>query len=141
MTGVLDVSSEVDRPADVTTTREPWTRPDGSVNAVSMAQTAYNPRWLLLEGNEDIIEGRGYRATMHIDLLDGFRAGGWGRKLIERFVESVRAAAAAGGGGAGRGIAIGIASDNGQVVQFYEKVGFKLLPTAGDGGIRMARDL
>lgn len=140
-TSVLDASPDVERPADVTRSREPWTLSDGAVNAVSMAQQAYNPSWLLVDGNEDVL-AEGYTATMHIDLLEGWRAGGWGRKLIGRFVEAVRAARAQQQPEPGfRGIWIGIAADNAQVVKFYEKVGFRLWPTDPDKGPRMVMNL
>ena len=134
---VLDrPGSEVPRPADVCSQREPWTLPDGSPNGTCLAQTAYNAEWLLVSGNEDLVDG-GYRATMHINLLDGWRGGGWGRKLIERFVEAVRAGAMPGT----RGIMIGVAPDNGKVVPFYERLGFRLDEGGEKGSIRMVRDL
>lgn len=138
-TDVLDPSPEIEKPVDVAQTREPWTLPDGSINGVSMAQQAYNPSWLLVEGNEDVMR-QGYRATMHIDLLEGWRAGGWGRKLIEHFVAAVRAARTPGEAGF-RGIWIGIAADNAQVVKFYEKVGYRLVQSSPGGGPRMVMDL
>jgi GNAT superfamily N-acetyltransferase len=136
VTSVLDASDEVERPASLTGEREPWTLPDGRINGVSLAQTAYNPTWLLLEGNQDVME-KGYTATMHIDLLEGWRAGGWGRKLVEQFVAAVRAARGPEKGETG-GIWIGIAPDNDKVVKFYERVGFTLWP---GHGLRMVMDL
>jgi len=129
--------SEVPRPADVSSKREPWTLPDGSPNGTCLAQTAYNPHWLLISGNEDLVNDGGYKATMHINLLDGWRGSGWGRKLIERFVEAVRTEAKAGT----KGIMIGVAPDNGKVVAFYERLGFRLAEGGEKGSIRMVRDL
>lgn len=145
---VLDApASEVERPADVTTTREAWTTAaEGGemINGVAMAQQAYNPTWLLVEGNEDVL-AEGYAATMHIDLLEGWRAGGWGRKLIEQFAGSVRAArketSNSHDGDGFRGIWIGIAADNAQVIRFYEKVGFRQIESGPGGGPRMVMDL
>lgn len=143
---ILDApSSEVERPADVTSAREPWTTTTTTggeqINGVAMAQQAYNPEWLLVEGNEDVL-ARGYAATMHIDLLEGWRAGGWGRKLIEQFAGSVRAARGRLGNDDGfRGIWIGIAAYNAQVIRFYEKVGFRQIESSPGGGPRMVMDL
>ncbi|KAL6865671.1 hypothetical protein ACO1O0_001766 [Amphichorda felina] len=128
---------ELARPADVSSAREPWALEDGSVNATCLAQLAWNPRWLLLDGNEDVIERGRYRATMHIDLLEGWQGRGWGRKLIERFVEAVRAERQPDT----RGIWIGVAADNGKVVPFYEKMGFRVREGGDGGSIVMVRDL
>ena len=136
------------------TTPEPWFvpgsevtdpkpgQPLGVVNEAALAQLAYSPRWLLLEGSEGRAElVRRYRATMHIDLLAPFQGQGWGRRLIEAFVQSVREAVAAGKGDAGEGIQIGVAGDNDKVVPFYEKVGFKIYGGQKEGSIWMVKDL
>ncbi|KAB5566118.1 hypothetical protein GE09DRAFT_728816 [Coniochaeta sp. 2T2.1] len=130
-------------------TLEPWLRSDNVdvedvekgkvVNARCMAQLAYNPRWLLLEGvrgKEELTEE--YRATMHIDLVDGWQGQGWGRKMIERFVESVRNS----GGNYGKGIHIGVSGENTKVVAFYERVGFRVYPGGeAEGNVWMVRDV
>jgi ribosomal protein S18 acetylase RimI-like enzyme len=69
--------------------------------------------------------------------LEGWRADGWGRKLVEQFVAAVRAARGPEKGDTG-GIWIGIAPDNDKVVKFYERVGFTLWP---GHGLRMVMDL
>jgi GNAT superfamily N-acetyltransferase len=110
-------------------TLEPWSvpvSPDGAektVNDRCMAQLAYSARWLLLEG----VEGKSelvdkYRATMHIDMVPEFQGQGWGRKLIESFVDSVRSS----GADYGRGIHIGVSGENTKVVPFYEKLQFRV---------------
>jgi GNAT superfamily N-acetyltransferase len=111
-----------------------------------MAQIAYSPKWLLLEGTEgkrELVEA--YRATMHIDLLGEWQGKGWGRKMIERFVESVRMAGEAGKKAEvdfGRGIHIGVAGENTKVVPFYEKVGFRVYEGGEkEGNVWMTRDL
>lgn len=134
-------------------TREPWTIMDDSllgltapgtttataaaaagngqkINVVAMAQTAYNPQWLLFEGNEHLTEK--WRATMHIDLLDAWQGKGWGRQLIDTFVKSIKDSAQ----NYGQGIWIGIAAENEKVVKFYERVGFQRAekPDQGAGG-------
>jgi GNAT superfamily N-acetyltransferase len=129
---------------------EPWSvaAEEGSgekvVNPRCMAQTAYNVRWLLLEGVEGKAElvGR-YRATMHIDMLPGFQGKGWGRSLIERFVVSVRVAGHGGGQvDFGSGIHIGVSGENTKVVPFYEKVGFRVYEGGEkEGNVWMVRDV
>lgn len=134
--GVLEASpTEVQRPADVSNVREPWMDPDtGEVNGTCLTQMAYNPKWLLLDGNDDVTGT--YGATMHIDLLEEWQAKGWGRQLIERFAESVKAAMPKGS----KGIWIGVAGENRKVVPFYEKMGFTL-KREGGGSICMVKDL
>ncbi|VUC37868.1 unnamed protein product [Clonostachys rosea] len=76
---------------------------------------------------------------MHVDLLEPWQGKGWGRKLVERFVEEVRVQRE----GGCKGIGIGVASSNRKVVAFYEKLGFREWeekdPEAS--GIRMVKDL
>ncbi|KAF7547943.1 hypothetical protein G7046_g8853 [Stylonectria norvegica] len=134
---VLDPSPEITRPADTTTLREPWTLTDGSVNPGALAQQAYNPRWLLLDAAE-AVAAKGYRATLHIDLLPAWQGRGWGRGLLERVVESLAAAAGNGGGG----VWVGVAGDNVRVVPFYEKMAFRVWEgeSIWDGVVTMVRD-
>ena len=135
---------------------EPWSLPaaNGSenggesgsggsrVNVTAMAQMAYNPRWLVLEG----VEGKAelvatYRATMHIDLLPGFQGQGWGRKLIERFCEGIRQAGTD-GFDYGKGINIGVAGENTKVVPFYERLQFRVYEGGEkEGNVWMVKDL
>lgn len=108
---------------------EPWFVPGGGVNEECLRQLAHSPFFLLIdggEGKEGLVEG--FRATMHIDLLEGWQGQGWGRKMIEGFVASVRDAIREGGGelDCGRGVHIGVAWENKKVVPFYEKVGFRV---------------
>ncbi|KAH7311635.1 acetyltransferase [Stachybotrys elegans] len=130
---VLEGSKEVQRPADMTT-KQPWTV-DGVINETCLSQTAHSAQWLLVEGNEEVLR-EGYGATMHIDLLAEWQGQGWGRRLIERFVEE------AGGrrGSGGKGIWIGVAGDNAKVVPFYEKMGFRVWRWEAGNGICMVKD-
>ncbi|KAK4112952.1 acyl-CoA N-acyltransferase [Canariomyces notabilis] len=116
------------------------------VNGACLAQLAYKVEWLIgldsgdgdgaVEGKEEMV--RGWRAMMHIDLLEGYQGKGWGRQMIERFVESVRRS----GCDYGRGIQIGVAGENDKVVGFYEKVGFRVYPGGEkEGNVWMVRDL
>lgn len=111
-----------------------------SPNPACLAQLAYKAEWLVLDGG---VEGkgeliRGWRAMMHIDLLDEWQGKGWGRKLIERFVEGVRNS----GQDYGRGIQIGVAGDNTKVLPFYQKCGFRVYPGGErEGNVWMVRDL
>ncbi|PTB69167.1 hypothetical protein BBK36DRAFT_48973 [Trichoderma citrinoviride] len=121
-TEVLDNSPDVTRPQDLEA-KEPLFLADGSVNEVVLERLAYNPHLLLVDGNDDLLAE--YKATMHIDLLPEVQGKGWGRKLIEAFVGSVRHVKMA-DGSESRGIWIGVAGDNGKVVPFYEKLGFRI---------------
>lgn len=109
---------------------EPWSTPAGAVNEECLRQLAHSAWFLLFEGGEEkagLVEG--FRATMHIDLLEGWQGRGWGRKMIEVFVASVRDAVRGSGGGGldcGRGVHIGVAWENKKVVPFYERVGFRV---------------
>ncbi|KAK0615588.1 hypothetical protein B0T17DRAFT_644591 [Bombardia bombarda] len=87
-------------------TPEPWsTTGDGQVNEQSLVQQAYKVEWLVLDGVEGKKElVRDYRAMLHINLLPGWQAKGWGRKMIERFVESVKKVVEDGKDGEGRGV-------------------------------------
>ena len=113
---------------------------EGEVNPECLAQLAYKVEWLVLEGVEgkrDLVEG--WRAMLHIDLLEGWQGQGWGRKLIERFVEGVRGS----GEDYGKGVHLGVAGDNRKVVAFYEKLGFRVYPGGEKegGNVWMVRDL
>lgn len=129
---------------------ESWVKPDGSgggggggVNPECLAQTAYKVEWLVLEGVEgkrELVES--YRAMMHIDLLEGWQGRGWGKKMIEEFVRSVKMEVDQGKAEMGKGIQIGVAGENTKVVGFYEKVGFRVYPGGErEGNVWMVRDL
>ncbi len=119
-------------------------RDTGRISERALAQLAYSARWLLVDGHEDLLR-EGYRATMHIDLLESHQGQGWGRKLLEALVESMKAAAAAAAvvvpeqdedeqdgddssssSGKSRGIWLGVGGENSKVVPFYEKLGFRV---------------
>lgn len=121
-TQVLDPSPEVTRPDDLNL-KEPLFLPDGSINEVFLSRLAYNPHLLLVDGNADLLAE--YKATMHIDLLDEYQGQGWGKQLISRFVDSIKDVPQQ-DGSVSKGIWIGVAGDNGKVVPFYEKQGFKI---------------
>ncbi|KFA65333.1 hypothetical protein S40285_10028 [Stachybotrys chlorohalonatus IBT 40285] len=118
---ILDPSPEISRPMDMES-KHPWAI-DGEINEACLGQLAYSAEWLLLREDGDLVE-EGYKATMHVDLLEGWQGKGWGRKLIERFVESVRRDGS-------KGIWIGVAAENGKVVKFYEKLGFRVKEREG----------
>ncbi|TLS26360.1 hypothetical protein PpBr36_05081 [Pyricularia pennisetigena] len=137
-------------------TREAWTTPEGEVNEQALLQLAREPRWLLLEGvegKEEMVQR--YRGTMHIDMLEPWQGKGWGRKLIEQFMESVKRrqgervpVVLEDGSGqemmldSGKGVHIGISGENTKVVKFYEKVGFRVQEGGErEGGVWMVYDL
>ena len=107
-------------------------------NPAALVRLAYDPRRLLqLDGSRKDLSspqgegGGGWRATMHIDLLPEYQHRGWGRQLIDAYVRSVQAS----GEDFGKGAWIGIAADNAGVVEFYKKVGFRLItPPVADQG-------
>lgn len=137
---VLDPAPEVAYPRGCCdpAVKAPWLAADGRVSEAALAQMAYLPRWLLLDGNDDLL--REYKATMHIDLLEGWQGRGWGRKLIEVFVASVRDVPMQ-DGSASKGIWLGVAGDNAKVVPFYQKLGFKVKERAvKTSSISMVRD-
>lgn len=120
---------------------EPWTVSGdagggrGGVNEECLRQLAHSSWFLLIDGKAGLVGE--YRATMHIDLLEGWRGLGWGRKMIGAFVASVRDAVRQGGGGldCGKGVHIGVAWENKKVVPFYERVGFRVYePGQREGG-------
>ncbi|CAJ2504650.1 Uu.00g120440.m01.CDS01 [Anthostomella pinea] len=119
------LARDVAKPAQLAT-REPWTITSTSVmgesivNPVALAQLAYRADRILLEGKKALTSR--WRATMHIDLLGPWQGKGWGRQLIERFVQSVRES----GADYDEGEHIGIAGENAKVVRFYENVGFRV---------------
>lgn len=137
--------------------REAWWKDEEekAVNERCLGQLAYKPDWLLLgneEENSRELEHRPdskekrtptkremvhqYHAIMHIDLLEPFRRQGWGRKMIQRFIEGIKAS----GEDFGKGVMIGIAPENEKVVKFYEKCGFRVVE-GGVGEIWMVREL
>jgi GNAT superfamily N-acetyltransferase len=143
---------DVPRPTQVETL-EPWSvpGPDGVsvVNETCLAQLAYSVDWLLLKG----VAGKAelvadYRAMLHIDLLPPFQRQGWGSKLIQQYVQSVRDAAAARDDAGnpvcdfGKGIHLGVSGENTKVVPFYEKLAFRVYPGGeNEGNVWMVRDL
>ncbi len=136
---------DVPPPAQLVT-KEPWHVPAAGgeggevvVNGACLAQLAYSVDWLVLEGVEgkrELVEA--YRAMLHIDLLEEWQGKGWGRKMIEEFVERVRGS----GMEYGKGIQLGVAGENTKVVKFYERVGFRVYPGGEkEGNVWMVRDL
>ncbi|KAK5995252.1 hypothetical protein PT974_03651 [Cladobotryum mycophilum] len=143
---VLEPSSPhiIRRPDDLDS-KQPLFLEGGEVNETALAQWAYNPDLLLLRGNDDLMQ-EGYTATMHIDLLDEWQGKGWGKKLINSFLQSVQDELAKRDGGGvektkTKGIWIGVAGDNSKVVPFYEKQGFVLKDRGRDtSSICMTKD-
>ena len=61
-----------------------------------------------------------YPAHMHINLLPEVQSGGWGRKMIETEMDSLRAAGV-------RGMHLGLGLRNERAFGFYQRVGLKEL--------------
>lgn len=144
--------------------QEPWTIVPGEdyvadfpiVNPAALLQLAFRPDLLLLHqhpapasngvNSSDTSSGEAqlsssqisrYRATMHIDLLPAWQAKGWGGKLIERFVESVRDS----GADYGAGERIGVAAENRKVLPFYAKMGFQVALDGSSDTIVLVKDI
>ena len=66
---------------------------------------------------KDLIDIEMFPAHLHINILPPFQGQGWGRKLMERFLEGMK------GRGVG-GVWLGMASDNASAGYFYRKLGF-----------------
>lgn len=106
--------------------RAPWIdRDTGRVSELALSQLAFSARRLLLDGHEDLLR-EGYRATLHIDLLEAHQGRGWGRKLLEALMESMRQARQQDEEEKSRGIWLGVGGENSKVVPFYEKLGFRV---------------
>ncbi|OAQ73604.1 Acyl-CoA N-acyltransferase [Pochonia chlamydosporia 170] len=135
---VLEPAGELPRADTYKMERKlPWVV-DGEFKEDALAQTAWSGHWLLVDGNEDLLAD-GYRATMHVDLLDGWQGKGWGRKLVDLFVESVRKTDSE--FGESKGIWIGVGASNAKVVPFYEKLGFRVKKReVRSSNITMVRD-
>jgi ribosomal protein S18 acetylase RimI-like enzyme len=61
-----------------------------------------------------------YPAHLHIDLLRVAQGAGQGRKLMERFLETLRSRAVP-------GVHLGVGRRNAVAVAFYERIGFQIL--------------
>jgi hypothetical protein len=134
ITNVLDPSPVIQRPSNLTT-RVPWLDPSTNlVSETALSQLAYNPQFLVIDGNEDVLAE--HKGTMHIDLLPEWQGKGWGRQLIEKFFASAKAEGC-------EGVWIGVAGDNSKVVAFYEKMGYRLWEREGKkaGSITMVKRL
>ncbi|KAI1436264.1 hypothetical protein GGR50DRAFT_693448 [Xylaria sp. CBS 124048] len=112
------------------------TTPELKINPKALAQYAYRADWALLENKESLTSR--WRATMHIDLLPDWQGKGWGRRLIDSFVGSVRES----GQDYGEGEHIGVSGENTKVVPFYERMGFRVIEGGErEGNIWMVRDI
>ena len=62
----------------------------------------------------------GYPAHLHIDLLPPAQGQGWGRKLVETFLDRLRELSVP-------GVHLGVGARNLRAIGFYERVGFQRL--------------
>ncbi len=72
-----------------------------------------------------------YPAHLHIDLLPEMQGHGWGRRLIDTFVDALRARGV-------QGVHLRVDPRNEGAVAFYSRVGFTLIPQP-DGGVAFGR--
>ncbi|KAM3444941.1 hypothetical protein NHJ13734_000975 [Beauveria thailandica] len=119
-------------PSEPDAAAAPWIDPDtGRISELALAQLAFSAQRLLVDGHEDLL-AEGYRGTMHIDLLSEHQGRGWGRRLIEVLVKSMKARSddddedeeEEGKGERRKGIWLGVGREYEKVVPFYEKLGF-----------------
>lgn len=132
------------------------------VNPSALAQLAHRGDLLVLGPPDGLLRSEGidrrWRGTMHIDILSPWQGAGWGRKMIDLFVATLREQRALARGAeparplyddgdetdgrdCGKGFVIGIASENARVIEFYTKCGFSLLDDPKDGGLFMVKDV
>ena len=64
-----------------------------------------------------------YPSHLHIDLLPPFQSGGWGRKMMDTVMESLRADGS-------KGLHLGVSAKNTRALGFYEHLGFTELHTS-----------
>nr|WP_269330409.1 GNAT family N-acetyltransferase [Kineosporia babensis] len=83
-----------------------------------LLELGLNPERMLAEGLA------AYPAHLHIDLLPQAQGQGFGRQLIHRFLQTVRAAGAP-------AVHLGVAESNTGAIAFYQRLGFERLPVDG----------
>ena len=66
-----------------------------------------------------------YPSELHIDLLPQAQGHGWGRRLIDRVLDSFRAAGSP-------AVHLGTATDNRRAIAFYRHLGFRQLTDPGE---------
>ena len=82
---------------------------------------------LIHAGQPSGLEFPDYPAHLHIDLLPHAQGGGWGRALMQSFLETLRASGV-------RGVHLGVGTRNVGAVKFYQRLGFHLL-SEGSGAL------
>ena len=75
---------------------------------------------LIHRGHSADLELPDYPAHLHIDLLPVAQGGGQGRKIMERFLETLRAKGVP-------GVHLGVGRINANAIGFYERMGFQKL--------------
>lgn len=87
-------------------------------------------------------EGRGhspepfaedYPAHLHIDLLPELQGAGWGRRIMETFLDALRSEGVP-------GVHLGVGLDNAGAIAFYPRLGFQKLPS-GPGALWFGQTL
>ena len=79
---------------------------------------------------EDAVAAR-FPSELHIDLLPEAQGRGWGRRMIDHLLGSLRAAGS-------RGVHLGTSPANTRAIAFYTRLGFERLPDDGHS-VRFAR--
>lgn len=65
--------------------------------------------------DDDVVAA--YPSHLHIDLLPAVQGRGWGRRLLDRLLDALRARGS-------RGVHLGVSVDNARAIGFYRHVGF-----------------
>ena len=73
-----------------------------------------------------------YPAHLHIDILGPYQGAGWGRRLMETFLDAVAAAGAS-------GVHLGVSPVNTRAQAFYRRLGFGQIDVPGTGWFTFAR--
>jgi ribosomal protein S18 acetylase RimI-like enzyme len=103
-------------------TDEPTAWKENLPNA--LRNIAYNPEGMLQQAWPALLEE--YPAHLHIDILEGYRRGGFGRKLIDHFCDHIAKQGAI-------GVHLGMAAANVEAGNFYDRIGIGRYPHVLDG--------
>ena len=90
-----------------------------------LRREAYMPESMLHADHPNLIKQ--YPAHLYVDILPTYQRQGWGRKLLEKLFETLKAMQVP-------GIHLGVAADNDRASKFYDRVGFQGFNEMNDKG-------
>ena len=82
--------------------------------------------WCLVEMYDHEVFADEYPAHLHIDILDGYRSGGVGTELMNKFLSYMKESGI-------KGVMLIVGGDNAGARRFYERQGFSLLKEKNSG--------